>query len=570
MKKMINVAMGREKADLVIKGGNVVNVYTGEIQVADVAIIDGYIAGVGEYDGNVNIDARGKYISPGFIDGHCHIESTMLSPVEFAKGVMPCGTTTSICDPHEIANVCGLDGVKYMISESNRTPLDAIYMAPSCVPATAYENNGATIDSKGITELLEGYCYGVGEFMNAPGVINCDPEVMAKLAVAREKGVIVDGHYPLADTKSLNAYIGAGITTDHECLDVIDAKNKLRCGMYVLMREGSATRNVRDLIKIITPATMRRVVFCTDDKQTHDIASVGHIDNNIRIAIELGVSAIDAITIATLNAAECFKLEDRGAIAAGKIADLVIIDDLTSFNILQVYKRGELIAEGGKALFSGKAKTNSSVISSVHCAKITTSDLDIPLKGNKVRVIGIEPHNVSTTSLTRTVNVKLGKYEKIKDDGFSKVCVVERHKNTGNIGVGLLEGYDIKGGAVALSVAHDSHNIIACGDNDADIVMAINEIIRVGGGMTAVKSGTVFDTLELPIAGIMSDKDSDYISEYTAKLNKFAYDELKVSKNAEPFMTLSFLSLVVIPELKISDSGLFDYSKFSFVSIEVD
>ena len=570
MKKFIDVAMGREKADLVIKGGNVINVYTGEIEVADVAIVDGYIAGVGSYEGNSVVDAKGKYVSPGFIDGHCHVESTMLSPVNFAMNVMPCGTTTCICDPHEIANVCGVEGVDYMIGESAKAPLDAIYMAPSCVPATPYENNGATIDSSDIGKMLDNNCYGVGEFMNAPGVVNCDSEVLEKLRVAADRGVVVDGHYPLADSKALNAYIGAGISTDHECLDIVDAMNKLRRGMYVLMREGSATRNVRDLIRLITPRTIRRLVFCTDDKQVHDLKNIGHIDNNIKIAISLGISTIDAITIATLNAAECYKLDDRGVIAPGKIADLVIIDDLADFNILEVYKNGVLVAKDKKALFGGKAEPTSAVMSSVHCASMTATDLQLHLKSDKIRVIGIEPHNVSTSSLVRTVNVEDGKYVRLDGDGFSKICVVERHKNTGNVGIALLEGYDIKGGAVALSVAHDSHNIIACGDNDDDIAMAINEIRRVGGGMTAVKAGKVYDTLELPIAGLMSDRNSDYVGEYTTKLNKFAYEELCVNREAEAFMTLSFLSLVVIPELKISDNGLFDYSSFKFVPLEVE
>ncbi len=569
MKNFIDVAMGREKADLVIKGGNVINVYTGEIEVADIAIVDGYIAGVGDYDGDVVVDACGKYISPGFIDGHCHVESTMLSPVNFAMEVMPCGTTTCICDPHEIANVCGVAGVNYMVEESEKAPLDAIYMAPSCVPATPYENNGATIDSADIANMLDDNCYGVGEFMNAPGVVYCDPEVLEKLRVAKERGVVIDGHYPLADSKALNAYIGAGITTDHECLDIVDAMNKIRRGMYVLMREGSATRNVRDLIRLVTPRTIRRLVFCTDDKQVHDLKSIGHIDNNIKIAVSLGVSTIDAITIATLNAAECYKLEDRGVIAPGKIADLVIIDDLADFNILEVYKKGVLVAKDKKALFGGKAEPTSAVMSSVHCDVMKASDMELKLSSDTIRIIGLEPHNVSTKSLVRTVNVENGKYVHVDGDGFSKICVVERHKNTGNIGIALLEGYDIKGGAVALSVAHDSHNIIACGDNDEDIAIAINEIRRVGGGMTAVKNGKIYDTLELPIAGLMSDRDSSYIGEYTTKLNKFAYDELHVNTDAEAFMTLSFLSLVVIPELKISDRGLFDYSSFAFVPVEV-
>ena len=569
MEKLINVAMGREVADLVLKGGNIVNVYTGEIEVGDIAIVGGVIAGIGDYKGKTEIDVKGKYLAPGFIDGHLHIESTMLSPSNFAKAIVPWGTTTGICDPHEIANVCGADGVRYMINEAKTTPFDAKFMVPSCVPATPYENNGADIDSKQIDELLK-ECYGVGEFMNAPGVVFCDNEVMNKLKVAKAHGVVVDGHYPLAGEKELNAYIGAGISTDHECVDVVDAIDKMRRGMYVLMREGSATRNVRDLIGIVNPRTLRRIAFCTDDRQVHDLLSIGHLNNNIKIAIELGVSPVDAITMATLNTAECYGLHDRGAIAPGKIADIVVIDDLYKFNIEKVYKNGELVAENGKALFEAKVIRDEKVLSSVHAKEITTSDIALKLKSDTIRVIGIEPHNVTTKALVRKVNVVNGEYKKLENDGFSKIVVVERHKNTGNIGVALLEGYDIKNGAVAISVAHDSHNIIACGDNDEDIALAINEIRRVGGGMTAVSCGKVYDTLELPIAGLMSDKDINYIATHTKKLNDYAYGELKVSKNVEAFMTLTFLSLVVIPEIKISDRGLFDYSKFNFVSVEVE
>lgn len=569
MEKRIRVAMGLEPADLVLKGGNIVNVYTGEVEVGDVAIVDGIIAGIGEYEGKQNVDVKGKYIAPSFIDGHLHIESTMLSPSNFAKAIVPWGTTTGICDPHEIANVCGVNGVKYMIEEAKKVPFDAKFMVPSCVPATPYENNGAVIDSKDMDELLA-ECHGVGEFMNAPGVIYTDNEVMNKLKVAKKHGVVVDGHYPLAGPKELNAYVGSGITTDHECVDLGDAVDKLRRGMYVLMREGSATKNVRDLIRLVSPRTMRRIAFCTDDRQVHDLLTIGHINNNIKIAIELGVPPVDAITMATLNTAECYHLNDRGAVAPGLIADLVVLDDLYAFNIEKVYKNGQLVAENGNALFEAKAEPTREVMSSVHCKEITARDIALKLKSNKIRVIGIEPHNVTTKSLIREVNVENGEYIRREEDGLSKIVVVERHKNTGNVGVALLEGYGIKNGAVAISVAHDSHNIIACGDNDEDIVTAINEIRRVGGGMTAVSNGKVYDTLELPIAGLMSDKDIDYIAEHTTKLNAYAHGELAVSDEVEAFMTLTFLSLVVIPELKISDRGLFDYGTFSFVPVEVE
>lgn len=566
MENLIKVAMGEKKADLVLKGGNVINVYTGEIEVADIAISNGYIAGIGDYSGIKEVNVKGKYIAPAFIDGHLHIESTMLSPSNFAKAVIPWGTTTGICDPHEIVNVCGEAGINYMIEECKSTPFDGVFMAPSCVPATSFESNGANIDANKLDKLLD-KCYGVGEFMNVPAVLNCEKDAIAKLSCAKKRGVLVDGHYPLADNNGLNGYIGAGISTDHECVDIIDACAKLRRGMYVLIREGSATKNLRDLFPIINSKTIRRLVFCTDDRQVHDLMSIGHINNNIKIAIEMGLSPIDAITIATLNAAECYRLHDRGALSAGKIADIVVIDDLYKFNILEVYKKGKLVAKDGKALFDAEVIDCKQVRNSVKCGDITAKDFELKLSSDTARVIGIEPHNVTTKSIIRKVSVTGGVYD--FKDGLSKICVVERHKNTGNIGIGLLDGYGIKNGAVALSIAHDSHNIIVCGDNDEDMALAVREIKRVSGGMTIVHDGRVIDTMELPIAGLMSDKDINYIAQKTKKLNEFAHNVLNVNSEVEPFMTLSFMSLVVIPELKISDKGLFDYKAFDFVPLEV-
>lgn len=569
MENLIKVALGRKTPDLVLKGGNIINVYTGEIEVNDIAISDGKIAGIGQYNSDNEINVKGKYLAPGFIDAHLHIESTMLSPSHFAKAVMPWGTTTGICDPHEIANVCGEIGVDYMIEEAAKTPFDALFMVPSCVPATPFENNGATIDSVKLRELLV-KCHGVGEFMNAPGVLNCDTDVLMKLKYARESGVVVDGHFPACEEKELNAYIGSGITTDHECITADEAMEKVRRGMYVLMREGSATRNVRALAKVVNNYTKRRLSFCTDDRQVHDLLTIGHINNNIKIVVEMGIDPIDAIIMATLNTAECYKLEDRGAIAPGKIADIVVINDLHSLEIESVYKRGVKVAEKGQALFNAETLQCDSIRNTVNCKKITEEDIKLKLNSDKVKVIEIEPHNVTTKEKLVKAVVKDGYFDMDNNPNLSKICVIERHKATGNIGIGLLSGYGIKNGAVAISISHDSHNIIACGDNDKDIVTAVNEIRRVGGGMTAAHDGEIYDTLELPIAGLMSDKDINYIAEKTSKLNAYAQEMLKVSSNVEPFMTLSFMSLVVIPDLKISDRGLFDYKQFKFVSIETE
>ncbi len=569
MKRLIDVAMKREEADLVLKNARIVNVFTGELEEGDVAIADGRIAGIGSYSAKKEEDMSGKILAPGFIDTHMHIESSMMTPSHFGKAIVPYGTTTAVADPHEIANVLGVKGIDFMIKEAESVPVDFRFMLPSCVPATPFEHNGAVIDGALTAEVIgRDDIFGLGEFMNAPGVVFADGDVLTKLESAVSARKVIDGHYPSCSPDELNAYSGAGIKTDHECIDTLDALAKIKRGMYIQMREGTATRNLRDLMPIVNKNTLRRCLFCTDDKQVEDLLARGHIDNNIKIAIECGLTPIEAITIATLNAAECYDMTDRGAIAPGRLADIVVIDSFEEFNIEKVFKRGKLVAEGGKALFDAATLEDGSVKDTVHMKEMTLDDVRLPLKSGRVNVMRLLPKNVVTERVTRNVKVKDGYFEYDRDSDISKIVVAERHKNTGNIGIGLVEGYGIKGGAMALSVAHDSHNIIAIGDNDADIVAAVNEIRRVGGGMTAVSGGRVYGTLELPIAGLMSDRGIDYILETTKRLTSYATSELKVADGIEPFMSLSFLSLVVIPELKINDVGLFDYSSFSHIDME--
>ena len=572
MKNLIDVSMKRGEADTVLKNCTIVNVFSGTLETGDIAIVDGCIAGIGEYDAEHSIDMTGKVVCPGFIDTHMHIESSMLPPSHFAGAVIPYGTTTCIADPHEIANVAGVDGIQFMINDAKGAPVDFKFMLPSCVPATPFEHNGATIDGDLTSRILdEDRFLGLGEFMNAPGVIFADEDVLKKLESAKRVGKVVDGHYPNAGIREINAYAGTGIKTDHECVVAEDAMNKLKRGMYIQIREGSATRNLDDLIGIVNDRTLRRVLFCTDDKQVEDLLNRGHINNSIKMAIAHGISPIDAITIATLNASECYNLSDRGAIAPGRIADIVVLDSLESFNILEVYKRGKLVAKDGKGLYEAHTVYDPVVRDTVHMKDIALDDLTLHLDSNKVRVMRLLPKNVVTEQSIREVSRDdEGNFVYDANSDISKIVVVERHKATGNIGIGLIEGYGVKGGALALSVAHDSHNIIAIGDNDRDILVAINEIKRVGGGMTAVHNGEVYGTLELPIAGLMSDKDVGYILTNTRMLTSYAVDELHVSRDVEPFMSLSFLSLVVIPRLKINDSGLFDYDTFSFVPIEAE
>lgn len=566
MDKHIEQCTHREKADLVFKNCKAVNVFIGEIEECDIAVSDGIIVGVGRYDGKKEIDLNGAYVSAGLIDTHLHIESTMLSPANFAKAVMPYGVTTCIADSHEIANVSGIAGVEYMIKEAKTVPMDIRFMLPSCVPATPFEDNGATIDASDTEKFIKKLdIYGLGEFMNSPAVRAGDEEAMRKLKCCAEEGKIIDGHLITANEDDVNAYALKGIKTDHENVCEKDVLDKIKRGFYIQMREGSSTRNINALAGAFTDKTKRRLLLCTDDKQVSDLKERGHLDNNVRMLVKAGKNPIDVLTAATLNAAECYKTDDRGAIAPGRIADLVVFDDLYDFRPKEVYKNGVLVAKDGKALFDAESLSDAAVRNTMHTDYISEDKLKIKLKSDKVKVIGLMPDNVVTFNKTKKVNVRNGEYA--KTEGLNKICVVERHKNTGKIGLGLMEGYGLKNAAVALSVAHDSHNIIAIGDNDKDMAAAVNEIIRAGGGMTFSRNGVIEETLELPVGGIMSDKDQEYVFEKTEILRKKARDA-GVPEEIEPFMCLSFMSLAVIPELKITTRGLFDVIKFDFTPIE--
>ena len=561
----IKIANGEKNAPLVLKNANIINVFTNEIIYGDVAVYNGKIVGIGEYHGDEEIDLEGKYLSPSFIDGHVHIESSMVTPLQFSKAIVPRGVTTIIADPHEISNVRGLDGIKYILDSSEELPLDVYIMLPSCVPATPFENSGAVLKAENLEKLIDHpRVLGLGEMMNYPGVINGDSEVLKKLKVFEE--YVIDGHGPLLEGKQLNAYVGAGIATEHECSTVEEMKNRLRLGMYIHIREGSAAKNLEELIQGVDKNNLRRCIFCTDDKHPSDLLGDGSIDYNIKLAIAKGIDPIDCIKMASLNAAECYGLRWKGAIAPGYFADMVVIDNLKDFNILEVYKEGKLVAKENKPLFSIEEIDSSSMMNAVNIAEITEKDLKIHLESNRVNVIKLLPHSLITEKVERTVQLENGEFKPQND--ILKAAVVERHNKTGNIGLGLVEGFGLKNGAIASTVAHDSHNIIIIGDNDRDMVKAIYELERVGGGITMISDGKIIDTLPLEIAGLMSQSPLEEVNEKLNKMLEASYEILGVNREYEPFMTLSFIALPVIPNIKLTDMGLFDVSEFKFIELE--
>ena len=570
MRNLIATAAGRHPADLVIKNCKIVNVYSGEIESGDIAIADGKIAGIGEYNGEKVIDAGEKFAAPGFIDAHIHIESSYISPEELGKIIVPCGTTTIIADPHEIVNVCGLEGLRYMLAAAKRTKLNILFAMPSCVPATDFEDAGAIINAEDMEELLtDENIFGLGEFMNAPGVINCDERALKKIALAKRLGKLIDGHAPNVIGKSLNAYVAAGILGDHECMTVEEMQEKIARGMYILIREGSACHNLRELLKGVTERNSRRLLLCSDDRQPKTIFEEGHINNHLKICVEEGLDAVTAIQMATLNTAEAFHLFDRGAIKPGNRADIVLLNDLKDFTVDRVLIGGELVAENGKYLPEIIPQDISKVRGSVRVKDFSAERLKMKLKSNKVNVIGILPGGVVTKKLTAELNLTHDGdfiFDSTKD--ICKVAVIERHHETGKIGLGFLSGYGIKSGAIAISVAHDSHNIIVAGVTNEDMAFAVEELIKMEGGMILVKGGKVISSIPLPIAGIMSNKSGEVIAEELDKLHEKAHSELGISKDVEPVMTLTFMSLSVIPEIKLTNRGLFNYEKFDFIGIE--
>lgn len=555
---VIDVAAGRAPADLVLKNATYVNVFSNELCHGDIAVAEGLIVGMGEYHGKVEVDVSGKLVLPGFIDAHIHLESSLVSPTEFAKAVLPHGTTTVITDPHEIANVMGTDGIEYMLQATEDLPVDVRFMLPSCVPATPLDESGANLDYRAIDSFYDHpRVQGLAEMMNYVGVVNGDGQVVEKIVASQAHHKKIDGHAPGLSGKDLNAYIAAGVYSDHECSDMEDAMNKLRLGQYIMIREGTAARNLEALMPLLTSQYVDRCMFCTDDKHPNDLLEKGHIDYIVKKAISLGADPIVAVKAACHNAARYFLLNNRGAIAPGYLGDFVIIDDFQHFEIEMVYKRGVLMYDGQLRDFPAPEIDPYLVKrahDTFHVAHLTAEDFS---DGRPHAVIGMIPGEIVTQDAGYADHAD-------PEQDILKIAVIERHKNTHHIGLGYIKGYGLKRGAVATSISHDSHNIIVVGATDEDMAAAANRIVENRGGITVMENGQVLGEVTLSIGGIMSDDSLVMVNSALEDAKDEAFG-LGVSRGIDPFMTLSFMALPVIPSLRITTRGVFDVSSQRYI-----
>lgn len=562
--QMIKYAHGEQPVDLLLQNGQIINVFTGELIQADIAIAGSRIVGLGDYETRETVDLAGRYVVPGLIDSHVHIESAMVPPPEFARAVVPRGTTTVITDPHEIANVLGLEGIRYMLEMAKNNPLSVYVNAPSCVPSTHMETTGASLEWYDLEPLQrEEYVLGLAEMMNFPGVVARDESVLNKLYSFRD--FVKDGHCPGVSGQGLMAYITAGIGSDHECTTVEEALEKLRLGMYIFIREATTAHNLETLLPLVTPENSRRICFCTDDRQPHDLLEEGHIDYMLRTAIARGIDPITAIRMATLNPAEYFRLHDRGAIAPGRRADLMIFSDLQAPLAEMVYRGGKLAARDGEMLPWQRTEVRRSVLRSsmnVNWAKV---DLAIEAAGPQVRIIEIVPDQIITNHLIEATPQEEGRVVTDTGRDILKLAVIERHLATGRVGKGLVRGLGLRRGAIASTVAHDHHNIVVAGVDDESMLAAAHAVVASQGGMAAVDGETVLARLPLSIAGLMSDQPIERVRDQMAELLQAAR-QLGSSLH-DPFMAMSFLALPVIPSLKLTDHGLVDVNKFEMVSL---
>ena len=562
LKENIATASGIEKADLVFKNAKILNVFSEEIIVGDLAVSNETIIGIGSYEGVKEIDLAGRYVVPGFIDAHMHIESTMVTPFELAKAIIPTGTTTIIADPHEIVNVAGKIGLDYLLAATEAIPLNVFVMLPSSVPATAFETNGA---GSFVAAEMQPYLdhpriLGLGEVMCFPDVLAGDPVILDKLTLCRHK--LADGHAPGLSGKPLQAYACAGIDSEHESTSFAEALEKMRAGFYILIREGSAAKNLTAIVTglIDHKLPLDRFLFCTDDKHLEDIHQDGHIRWNIKRAIDLGLCPIKAIKMATINTAQAYGLKKLGAIAPGYRADLIILSDLGSMTVEQVYKDGRLAND---TLWEGKPhyRIDPVLLNSVHIQSLTPDQLKLPLH-EKDHIIEIVPDQIETRHLIEPLPGQNGLF--VPDETYDKLCVIERHHNTGNVGVAAIKGFGIRNGAIATTVAHDSHNVIAVGDNDADILRAVSHLREIGGGFVVVSDHYIIGAVPLKLAGLISLESGEVVQQKVAALIASAH-QLGVPAWVDPFITLSFMALPVIPNLRLTDMGLFDVETFALI-----
>lgn len=565
LKYRIAVARGRKKADVVLKGGSLVNVFSGEVYRIDVAIAQGKIAGLGAYDGKKVVDASSQYILPGFIDSHVHIESSMLTPAEFARAALPHGTTAVVADPHEIANVLGKKGVRYMLDATEGLPLGFYFMLPSCVPATDLETSGARLTAADLVPFLKHKrVLGLAEMMNYPGVLTADPGVLSKLTAFSH--TVIDGHAPGLSGRDLSAYAGAGISSDHECVAADEAREKIRLGMTVYLREGSAAKDMEALLPAVTPENSRFFSLATDDFQPGDLCT-GSINLLIKKAVGLGVDPVTAIRMATINPARHFGLRGKGAVLPGYDADLVVVDDLKSFSAKMVFKSGKLIASNGKCIAPCLGRHRERTMGTVRPGPISLRGIRCKAKTGRARVIELIPGQIETKCTVMPVAAKGGYIIPDIERDILKLIVIERHKATGNRGMGLVKGLGLKAGAIASTVAHDSHNILAAGVSDKDILCAISRLRKIHGGLVVVNDEKVIAEVPLPVAGLMSDKPLDHVVKRLKEIDR-TVKELGATIE-HPFGALSFLALPVIPELKLTDKGLVDVKQFKIVDLFV-
>jgi len=573
LEKMIDMAAGRLEADLLITNCRLADVFNQRLVDGPLALGLGKIVGWGPgYQARETVDAGGGIVLPGLIDGHVHIESSSLTPAQFARLILPFGTTTIIADPHEIANVLGLAGIRYMLDSTRRLPLDVRIMLPSCVPATPLERAGAVLTAEDLESLInEKGVWGLGEVMDYPGVVNHAEGVIKKILMARKHGRVIDGHSPGLSGRELKAYAAAGIRTDHECVNIEEMLERLSLGQYVLMRLGSSANDLKTLAAGVSPANARRCVMCTDDREAADIMASGHINKLLRQAVAVGLDPLLAVSLATINAAECFGLKGKGGLAPGWDADLAIVSDLQDFEVSRVFVAGREVAENGRLTVEIDDQVPPTVLNTVHLPPLDEKSFRLPLRTAKVRAMEIVPNSVLTKARVLEVVVDAeGCFEPKLNPGLNKLAVIERHQASGLIGLGILAGYGLKDAALAVSVSHDSHNLVVAGDNDRDMLTAAREVERLGGGYSLVAGGRVLAELALPVAGLMSDRPAAEVAEGLEKIISAAHRDLGLPETFHPLINLIFLALPVIPELKLTVTGLFDVASFSPVDLCVD